>query len=258
MVSLVLLMALLAPQLASRSPTAMDLQRRLAPPAPGHWLGTDELGRDIWSRLVHGTRISLVAGVVIVIMAAVTGCAIGTLAASGSQVADRILMRTADIFLAFPTLVLAMALVAALGPGLFNAMIAVAVVSWPGYARLIRAQILASRHQAYVESAVGLGARGRRVLLRHILPNCVAPVIVKMTMDAGFAILITASLSFIGLGAQPPTPEWGAMVTTGRRYLLDQWWYPTAPGAAIFVTVLGFSLLGDGLRDLTDPRVRSR
>jgi peptide/nickel transport system permease protein len=236
----------------------MNLQARLAPPGPGYLLGTDELGRDILTRLVHGARVSLVAGLVIVVMAAAAGCGVGAVAAYGSRVADRILMRTADVFLAFPTLVLAMALVAALGPGLFNAMIAVAVVSWPGYARLMRAQVLAGLAQPYVEAAVGLGAGSRRVLVRHILPNCAAPVMVKMTMDAGFAILITASLSFIGLGAQPPTPEWGAMITTGRRYLLDQWWYPTTPGAAIFVTVLGFSLLGDGLRDLTDPRIRGR
>jgi peptide/nickel transport system permease protein len=198
----------------------------------------------------------LASGLLVVLLASSVGTVLGLVAGIGSRWVDEGIMRIADMFLAFPYLILAMAIVAALGPGLQNAMIAVAITWWPGYARLIRGQILSLKGLAYVDAARVAGAGTPRLLLRHLLPNTMSPLLVKMTSDVGFAILSTASLGFVGLGARPPSPEWGAMLASGRAYLIDHWWLATFPGLAIFLTVFGFGLLGDGLRDILDPRLR--
>jgi peptide/nickel transport system permease protein len=248
--------AVLADLIAPRDPIRVDLRAKFRPPSLEHPFGTDDLGRDLLSRVIHGTRISLTAGVVVVVIAASIGVVVGAVTGYVEGWVDEVTMRVGDMFLAFPTLVLGMAVVAAIGPGLANAMIAVGVVWWPGYARLVRGIVLSAKHVAYVEAARAEGAHQARVLFRHILPNCVGPLIVKATVDYGFAILVTAGLSFIGLGAQAPTPEWGAMVAAGRLFLIDQWWYATFPGLFIFVTVLAFGLFGDAVRDAIDPRLR--
>jgi peptide/nickel transport system permease protein len=250
------LLAVFADLIAPYPPLRVDLRAKFRPPGAAHPFGTDDLGRDMLSRVIHGTRVSLTAGVVVVLIAGSIGVAVGTVSGYVEGLADEVIMRLGDMFLAFPTLVLGMAVVAALGPGLTNAMIAVGVVWWPGYARLVRGIVLSAKHVAYVEAARAAGAAQRRVMFRHILPNCVGPLIVKATIDYGFAILVTAGLSFIGLGAQAPTPEWGAMVAAGRLFLIDQWWYATFPGLFIFVAVLGFGLFGDAVRDAVDPRLR--
>jgi peptide/nickel transport system permease protein len=234
----------------------VDLRARFRPPGVQYPFGTDDLGRDLLSRVIHGTRVSLTAGVVVVAVAGSLGVVVGVVSGYVGGAFDEVAMRLGDMFLAFPTLVLGMAVVAALGPGLLHAMIAVGVVWWPGYARLVRGIVLAAKQVAYVEAARAGGAGGGRVMFRHILPSCVGPLIVKGTIDYGFAILVTAGLSFIGLGAQAPTPEWGAMVAAGRLFLIDQWWYATFPGLFIFVTVLAFGLFGDAVRDAVDPRLR--
>ncbi|MGH7268022.1 MAG: ABC transporter permease [Candidatus Rokuibacteriota bacterium] len=249
-------LAVFADVLAPHDPLRVDLRARLRPPGVQYPFGTDDLGRDLLSRVIHGTRVSLTAGVVVVAIAGSFGVVVGTVSGYVGGAFDEIAMRLGDMFLAFPTLVLGMAVVAALGPGLLNAMIAVGVVWWPGYARLVRGIVLSAKHVAYVEAARAGGAGRARVMVRHILPGCVGPLIVKATIDYGFAILVTAGLSFIGLGAQAPTPEWGAMVAAGRLFLIDQWWYATFPGLFIFVTVLAFGLFGDAVRDAVDPRLR--
>jgi peptide/nickel transport system permease protein len=249
-------LAVFADFIAPHDPLRIDLRTKFVPPGPGHLFGTDDLGRDVLSRIIHGTRVSLTAGVVVVLIAGSIGVTVGTVCGYVEGMLDEIVMRLGDMFLAFPTLVLGMAVVAALGPGLANAMIAVGVVWWPGYARLVRGIVLSAKHVAYVEAARAAGAARGRVMFRHVLPNCVGPLIVKATIDYGFAILVTAGLSFIGLGAQAPTPEWGAMVAAGRLFLIDQWWYATFPGLFIFITVLAFGLFGDAVRDAVDPRLR--
>lgn len=250
------LVGVFADQIAPYDPIRIDLRAKLTPPSTAHPFGTDDLGRDMLSRVIHGTRISLTAGVVVVLVAAVIGVTLGTLAGYLGGGLDEATMRLGDMFLSFPTLVLGMAIVAALGPGLTNAMIAVGVVWWPGYARLVRGRVLSAKEVLYVEAARASGARPGRIMFRHILPNCLGPLIVKATVDYGFAILVTAGLSFIGLGAQAPTPEWGAMVAAGRLFIIDQWWYATFPGLFIFLTVLAFGLFGDALRDAIDPRLQ--
>lgn len=251
-----MVLAVFADVVAPHDPLQVDLRAKFTPPGLGHLFGTDDLGRDVLSRIIHGTRVSLSAGVVVVLIAGSIGVTVGTVSGYVEGMFDEIAMRLGDMFLAFPTLVLGMAVVAALGPGLANAMIAVGVVWWPGYARLVRGIVLSAKHLAYVEAARAGGAAQGRVMFRHVLPNCVGPLIVKATIDYGFAILVTAGLSFIGLGAQAPTPEWGAMVAAGRLFLVDQWWYATFPGLFIFVTVLAFGLFGDAVRDAVDPRLR--
>ena len=250
------LMAIAAPLLAPHDPLAMDPSKRLAAPSALHWFGTDDGGRDILARVIYGTRSSLLTALGILSLASVIGTSIGLAAGYFGGWVDETLMRITDMFLAFPALVLAMGLAAALGPSLFNAMLATAVVWWPWYARLVRGQALHLKNEAFVEAARVAGASGLRISVRHILRNCLTPIIVQMSLDIGYAILTLSSLSFIGLGAQPPTPEWGSMVSIGRDYFLDQWWIVTFPGLAIFVSVMAFNLLGDGLQESLSPRLR--
>ncbi|MFN8526363.1 MAG: ABC transporter permease [Chloroflexota bacterium] len=257
LVLVLLLAAVLAPLIATADPERLSMTRRLRPPGMEAWFGTDELGRDLFSRVIYGTRVSLQVAATIIVLAAGIGVSLGAVGAYRGGAWDAAVMRIADIFMAFPDLVLAMALSAALGAGLTSAVIAVSIVWWPTYARLIRGQVLALKHEPYVEAARAVGAGEARVIFRHLIPNALSPLIVRVTTDVGYAILYTASLGFIGLGAQEPTPEWGRMVASGRLYLLDQWWYATLPGLAIFVAVLGFTWLGDALRDWLDPGTRS-
>lgn len=248
--------ALAAPLLAVRSPLVQRLDDRLAPPGASAPLGLDQLGRDIFSRLLFGARISLVIGLVVVALAGVVGTLVGVVAGFAGGWADHVLMRITDIFFAFPSLILAMAIAAALGPSLSHAMVAIAAVTWPVYARLSRAQTLVLNRLEFLDAARAMGARDLRIVTRHILPNALAPLVVQASFNMGEAILIAAGLSFIGFGAQPPIPEWGVMVSEGRDYITTQWWVPTFPGLAILLAVTGFNLLGDGIRDVLDPRLR--
>jgi peptide/nickel transport system permease protein len=232
----------------------INLANKLQPPSAAHWFGTDEVGNDILTRVVIGARISLFVGIGITLAAAAIGVPLGILAGYAGGRTREAIMRLTDMFLSVPGLVLAIAIVAALGPGIGNAMVALTLVWWPGYVRLAESKALAIREEAYIEAARVVGARRPRILFRHILPNSLSPLIVKMSMDIGQAILAVASLGFIGLGAKPPTPEWGAMISIARGYMPDWWWYAVFPGAFIYLSVLGFNLLGDGLRDILDPR----
>ncbi len=254
LVLLLFVVALAAPWIAGRSPIEQDLAARLLPPSAEHWLGTDELGRDIWARIVWGARITLtIVGIVVVIVGPV-GLLVGTVAGYLGGWVDTVLMRLTDVFLAFPRLILALALAAALGPGIENAILAIAVTAWPPYARLARAETLTIRRSDFIAAAMVQGASTPRILLGHVVPLCLASVIVRLTLDMAGIILTAAGLGFLGLGAQPPAPEWGAMIASGRQYVLDQWWVAAMPGAAIFLVSLGFNLLGDGLRDVLDPK----
>jgi len=255
---LVLLIMVLAPWIAPYDPNALDLRARLAAPGAVHWLGTDQVGRDLLSRIIWGSRVSVTIGVAIVFFSMSIGTLLGAFSGLVGGRTDTIIMRLMDVLLSFPSFVMAMALAAALGPDLINAMLAIAVVRIPFYVRLARGQALSLRERAYVKAAITFGASKRQIVLRHIIPNAMAPIIVQSTLDIGGAILTAAALSFIGLGAQQPTAEWGAMVSSGRDFLLDQWWYPTFPGLAILVTAVGFNLLGDGLRDIFDPRLKGK
>lgn len=236
------------------SATSQNLDVRLSAPSSAHWLGTDQLGRDVLTRVLQGGRISLSLGVSVMLASLISGSLIGLLAGLLGGWWDEIIMRVTDIFLAFPSLILAMAISAALGPNLTNVMIAVALVSWPTYARLVRAQVLALREREFVEAARALGSSQSRIALRHLLPNVLAPMLVQGSFDVGSAILTAAGLGFIGFGAQPPTPEWGAMVSETRNYMTQAPWASSAPAIAILLTVLSFNLIGDGLRDVFDPR----
>ena len=251
-----LIVALLAPWIAPWPANQMNPRERLSPPSSRHLFGTDMVGRDIFSRVVFGTRISLRIGAITVLSALLIGGTIGMLCGFWGGALDEILMRITDSFMAFPYLVLAMGFVAVLGPSLNNALLAMVVVWWPRYARLERGSVLAVRNKEFVQAAKGVGASALRIMFRHILPNTVAPLAIQGSLDFGGTILVAAALSFIGLGAQPPSPEWGAMVSVGRAWLRDAWWCPTFPGLAILVTALGFNLLGDTLRDVLDPRLR--
>lgn len=235
---------------------ALHITERFQPPSQLHPFGTDEVGRDVFSRVVLGTRISFQVGAIILIVAISIGVTLGSLAGYFGGWINEIIMRITDIMLTFPGIFLALAITAALGPGVRNAMLALSITWWPGYARLVQAQVLSAREEDYVEAARGMGASHRRVIFRHILPNTISAIVVKASMDIGFAILNLAALGFIGVGAQQPTPEWGAMVAFGRRFLPHYWWYSTFPGLAMFFTVFGFNMLGDGLRDVFDPRSR--
>ena len=246
--------ALLANVLAPYPPTVGELSQRLLPPSASHFFGTDDQGRDIFSRLLHGSRITLFVVALVAVLAAPVGLLVGTASGYAGGWLDAVLMRITDIFLAFPRLILALAFVAALGPGIENAVIAIAITSWPPYARIARAETLSIRQADYISAVKLLGASPLRIVLRHVLPLCVPSVIVRVTLDMAGIILTAAGLGFLGLGAQPPMPEWGAMIAAGRAYVLDQWWVAAAPGAAIFVVSLGFNLLGDGLRDALDPK----
>ncbi|MGU3400649.1 ABC transporter permease [Brucellaceae bacterium D45D] len=237
---------------------AVNMGSRLMPPSLTHWFGTDEMGADIFSRVIVGARTSLWIGIVITGIGAFVGVPLGIIAGYKGGLLRAAIMRVTELFLAVPGLALALAIVAALGPGITNCVLALALVWWPGYVRLIEAKTLAVKEELFVESALSIGAKTPWILWHHILPNCLSPIIVKMSMDMGMAILAAASLGFIGLGAPPPAPEWGAMISVARTYMPDWWWYSFFPGAAIFLTVLGFNLLGDGLRDILDPRSRER
>ena len=250
--------AVAAPVIAPYDPVSLAPKNRLLPPSSMNWFGTDDGGRDVFSRVVFGARYSLLAAAVVLSLAATFGTAVGLIAGFAGGKIDEALMRLTDMFLAFPALVLAMGISAALGASLANSMIAIAVVWWPWYARLVRGQTLRVRHEQFVDAARASGASDAHMILRHILPNCWTPIIVQVTLDVGYAILTTASLSFIGLGAQPPTPEWGAMVATGKDYILDQWWMSTFPGLAIFLAVMAFNLVGDGLQEALSPNLRRR
>ncbi|MDZ4764119.1 MAG: ABC transporter permease [Chloroflexota bacterium] len=229
---------------------------RLNAPNQTFYFGTDHVGRDIFSRVLMGTGLALQVGIVIIVLATTIGVTVGAVAGYFGGWVDDVLMRITDIFLTVPALVLAIAVTAALGKGITNVMFGIALVWWPGFARLTRGLVLALREEPFVEAARGIGAGHGRVLFRHVIPNALSPIIVKMSTDFGFAVLTAAALGFIGLGAQPPTPEWGAMINDGRDYFPDKWWVATFPGMAIFILVFSWNLLGDGLRDLLDPRAR--
>ncbi|HEX9245143.1 MAG TPA: ABC transporter permease [bacterium] len=248
-------LAALAPAISPYDPIEQDVYHRLGAPSRAHWLGVDELGRDVLSRVLYGGRVSLPVAAAVVAVAAVFGTLFGGLAGFAGQWVDGLAMRLVDMVLAFPSLILAMAIAAALGPSIQNSMLAMLLVWWPPYARLARGQVLALRTREYVIAARGLGLPEHRILLRHVLPNAFAPLTVMMTMDFGTAIIITAALSFLGLGAVPPTPEWGSMVAEGRE-LISQWWISSFPGVAIFMVAMACNFIGDGLRDIVDPRLR--
>lgn len=250
----VLLAVSLFPDLfATHDPFAIDADRRLRPPSAAHLFGTDELGRDVYSRVVHGSRISFGSALLVVVVGGSTGTTLGLLAGYYGGALDDLIMRAADVFIAFPGLIIAMGIVALLGPGLTNAMLAVILVWWPQYTRIARGQVVGEKVKPYVESARAVGRRDLGILFRHILPNCWVPLLVKATLDLGLAVLTTASLSFLGLGAQPPTPELGSLVTAGREHLLGAWWYSTFPGLTMFLAIFACNLLGDSLRDALDP-----
>ncbi|RWF64993.1 ABC transporter permease [Mesorhizobium sp. M4B.F.Ca.ET.190.01.1.1] len=250
-----LVVAAFADVLAPYSPTVGDLKNaRLLPPGAAHWFGTDDLGRDIYSRIVYGSRWTLYVVILVAVIAAPIGLLVGTVAGYAGGWTDAVLMRITDIFLAFPKLVLALAFVAALGPGIENAVLAIAITSWPPYARIARAETLTVRNSDFIKAVQLMGASPFRIVLRHIMPLCISSLIIRVTLDMAGIILTAAGLGFLGLGAQPPLPEWGAMIASGRRFILDQWWVAAAPGAAILIVSLGFNLLGDGLRDALDPR----
>ncbi|CCV15648.1 nickel transporter permease [Mesorhizobium sp. STM 4661] len=250
-----LVVAAFADLLAPYSPTIGDLKNsRLLAPSAAHWFGTDDLGRDIYSRIIYGSRWTLYVVTLVAIIAAPIGLLVGTVAGYAGGWTDAILMRITDIFLAFPKLILALAFVAALGPGIENAVLAIAITSWPPYARIARAETLTVRNSDYIKAVQLMGASPFRIVLRHIMPLCISSLIVRVTLDMAGIILTAAGLGFLGLGAQPPLPEWGTMIASGRRFVLDQWWVAGAPGFAILIVSLGFNLLGDGLRDALDPR----
>ena len=246
-------LSLAAPLLAPYSPSVQDLGNRLSAPTAAHWFGTDELGRDILSRLLYGGRVTLGMVIAVVVLVAPIGVFIGCIAGYFGGIVDTALMRVTDVFLAFPRLILALAFVAALGPGIENAIIAIAITSWPPYARIARAETLTVRNSDFIAAAKLTGASPFRIILRHLMPLCVPSVIVRITLDMSSIIITAASLGFLGMGAQPPSPEWGAMIATAKRFIFEQWWVATIPGVAIFLVSLAFNFLGDGLRDVLDP-----
>lgn len=249
------LVAIFAPLLAPHDPIAQDLSRRLLPPlTEGNLLGTDDFGRDILTRLLYGSRITLYIVLLVILTAPVFGLIVGTVSGYFGGWTDTILMRITDIFLAFPKLILALALVAVLGRGMENAVLAIALTSWPPYARVARAETLTVRNSDYIAAVKLQGAGPIRVIWGHIMPMCLPSVIIRVTLDMAGVILTAAGLGFLGLGVQPPLPEWGVMISAGRKFLFEQWWVATMPGLAIFTVSLGFNLLGDGLRDVLDPR----
>ena len=253
-----LVVAALAPWIAPYSPLDGSLQNRLQPPSAAHWMGTDELGRDILSRVIFGARITLVIVVLVAVLSAPLGLLIGAISGYYGGWVDRVLMGVTDIFLSMPRLILALAFVAALGPGIENAVIAIAITAWPVYARIARAETLTFRTAEFIAAVQMQGASDARVITRHVIPLCLSSTIVRVTLDMAGIILTAAGLGFLGLGAQPPLPEWGAMISRGRAFILDQWWVATMPGFAIVIVSLGFCLFGDGLRDVLDPKGRSK
>jgi peptide/nickel transport system permease protein len=251
-----ILVAALAPFLVTHNPYEQILNDRLLTLSVTHWFGTDSLGRDIYSRVVYGARVTLTIALLVAAISTPLGMLIGIVAGYLGGAVDEILMRLADVFLAFPRLILAIAFAAALGPGVENAILAIAIAQWPSYARLARAETLNVKNNDYIQAMRVLGAGKARIMAGHILPLTLSSIIVRMSLDMGTIILTAAGLGFLGLGAQPPMPEWGLMVSDGRQFLVDQWWVSTLPGVAILLVVMGFNLLGDGIRDVLDPRQR--
>jgi peptide/nickel transport system permease protein len=249
------MMAAFAPVIATHDPITQNLAERLKPPmTDGHLLGTDEFGRDIFSRIVYGARVTLYIVALVAVTAPVFGLLVGTVAGYAGGWVDQVLMRITDIFLAFPRLILALALVAVLGPGIENAVLAIALTAWPPYARVARAETLTVRNSDYIAAVRLQGAGPARIVWGHVMPMCLPSVIIRVTLDMAGVILTAAGLGFLGLGVQPPMAEWGLMISSGRKFLFEQWWVATMPGLAIFIVSLGFNLLGDGLRDVLDPR----
>ena len=255
-VALVLLLAVFGPLIAPQNPDQINLFAVLQPPSVHHWFGTDNLGRDLFSRVLVGTRISVEVGVIILSLSVVFGTALGIVSGLAGGLADEIVMRVTDLFLAFPGFILAAAIAATLGPSLQHTVLALAVVFWPWYTRLIRGQVLALREREFILAARVARAGTLWIATRHVARNVLSILVVQVSLDFGYAILATSSLSFLGLGAQPPSPEWGAIIAEGRSYIQTAWWWSTFAGLALALTVLGFNLLGDGLRDWIDPRLR--
>lgn len=247
-----------APWLAPYDPNAIDLSARLLAPSSAHWFGTDEVGRDLLSRVLYGSQQSVGVGLFVALVSSAIGATLGCLSGVIGGRFDSTMMRLMDIMLSVPSLVLTMALAAALGPSLFNAMLAITIVRIPAYVRLARGQALSIREMGYVKAAHTFGGSHFHIVSWHVIRNSMPPLLVQTTLDIGSAILMAAALGFIGLGAQQPTAEWGAMAATGRNYVLDQWWYTAFPGFAILITATGFNLFGDGLRDLLDPKQKAK
>lgn len=258
---LLVALAILAPYIVpypKHISDAANVAFKLTAPCQEYLFGTDELGRDIFSRIIYGTRISLLASVFAVALAMLIGITLGAIAGALGGIVDDIIMRICDIFLSFPSLLLAIVIAAFAGPSLRNALIAIAISWWPWYARIVLGQAISLKERQFVKAARALGNVQSKIIFQHIVPNCMGPVIVQATMDLGGIILTLASLSFLGLGAQAPTPEWGLMINTSKTYFMNAWWYSVFPGLAIFVTVLAFNLIGDGLREIMDPRTRNK
>ncbi|MBR2532158.1 MAG: ABC transporter permease [Lachnospiraceae bacterium] len=253
-------MAIFAPVIAPypEDVYSTHISEKLLPPSAAHLMGTDELGRDVFSRVIFGTRVSISAALVAVAIALIIGVPFGALAGCYGGWVDNVLMRITDVFLSFPPLLLAIALVALLGAGLKNAIIAIVISWWPWYTRLVRGQAISIRERKFVQAAETIGTPKSRIIFSHIIPNCISPVIVQASMDIGGVIMTLASLSFLGLGAQAPTPEWGLMISAGRSFFPDKWWCCIFPGVAIFLTVLSFNLLGDAIREILDPKTRKK
>ncbi|MEM9427990.1 MAG: nickel transporter permease [Pseudomonadota bacterium] len=252
--AVVLVAAIFAPVFATHDPFAQDLQARLQPPSLAHFFGTDDLGRDIYSRILYGARTTIYIALLVAVIVGPVGLLVGTAAGYIGGWVDIVAMRVVDIFLSFPALILALAFVAALGPGIENAILAISLAAWPPIARLARAETLTVRSSDYIAAVRLQGASQWRIITRHVVPMCLSSVIVRVTLNMAGIILTAAGLGFLGLGAQPPAPEWGAMLSTGRQFMLTNWWMATAPGVAILLVALAFNLLGDGLRDVLDPR----
>jgi len=258
MIVITFLIAGSASLLAPYDPGKTDVSLKFKPPSPQHYLGTDQLGRDVFSRMLHGSRISLTVGFVAVAISILIGILVGAVAGYYGKRVDSILMRFVDIMICFPSFFLILTVVALLGPRMFNVMAIIGITSWMGTARLVRAEFLSLRERDFVQAAKALGVKDFRIIFRHILPNALAPVFVTATLDVATAILVEAGLSFLGFGVQPPAPSWGNILTEGRTYIFDAWWLTVFPGLAILITVLSFNLLGEGLRDALDPRLRGR
>ncbi len=252
------LVAGFAPIIAPHDPEKTDVSLKLKPPSSRHYLGTDQLGRDVFSRMLYGSRVSLSVGFVAVAISILIGILVGALAGYYGGWVDSLLMRFVDVMLCFPSFFLILTVVALLGPSLFKVMVVIGITSWMGTSRFVRAEFLTLRERDFVQAARALGVKDRRIIFRHILPNALAPVFVTATLDVATAILVEAGLSFLGFGVQPPAPSWGNILTEGRTYIFDAWWLTVFPGLAILVTVLSFNLLGEGLRDALDPRLRGR
>lgn len=258
LVALTLLIAIFAPWLAPHDPYAVDLKLKLMSPNGTFWLGTDEAGRDLLSRIFYGARLSVTTGILVIVVSLLVGATVGAIAGYAGGTVDEIVMRVADFFMAFPYLILAMAIAYSLGANIQNAIIAIVVVFWPSYARLVRGMVISIRHREFIEAARLMGATNSRIILRHILPQTWSALIIKTSLDIGFAIVAMASLGFIGLGAQPPSAEWGTLIAQSRVYALNAWWYGIFPGMAIFLAVMGFNLFGDAIQELVEPRLHTR